>query len=460
MTAAPPEAEVFRPAVPAPRTRPAGLVEFLWVSWRDPLGMWSERHFDEPILYGESRLGRAMTVSDPAALRQVLVEHADCFHKTAVQRRVLGPLIGDGVFLAEDDDWRRMRRILAPVFTPRRIASSAPRMASIAVERVARWVRPGAPGVLAVDSEMTQLTFEILSATLFSDALGGEAGEFERAINAYLAAAARIEPLDVLGAPDWVPRLGRLMAGGPAAFFERRVAELAQARRALHDAGEDLPDDLLSALVKAQDPETGAGLSDRQVTANILTFILAGHETTARGLGWALWLLANSPRHMSALQKEADSVDLFDPDAADKLVFARAVFEEAMRLYPPAPLFTRVAVKPVTIAGRPLQPGATVLIAPWVLHRHRRLWDDPSAFLPERFLPQARETIDRFAYIPFGGGPRICIGASFAMQEAALALGAIAQRVDLRPNRGVQPLPQHRITLRPHAEIRLNVRPR
>lgn len=455
MTAAAPDAEIFRPAIPAPRTRPAGLLEFLYLSWRDPLRIWSERHFDLPILYGESRLGRAMTVSDPAAIRQVLVDNAADFHKTEVQHRVLGPLIGGGVFLAEDEEWRAMRRILAPTFTPRRIATSIPQMAQIAAARVATW-KDGA--ALPVDLEMTRLTFEVLSATLFSDALLGEADAFEKAINAYLAKAARIDPLDLVGAPDWVPRPSRLFAFGAGDFFERRVGELAVARRRALQAGETLPDDLLTALIKAQDPETGAGLTDRQVAANILTFILAGHETTARALGWTLYLLARTPHYQARAQAEADAFDAADPEALHKAPFIQASFEEAMRLYPPAPLFTRVSLRDTVIGGRPIKPGTNILISPWVIHRHRRLWDDPAAFRPERFLPDARESIDRFAYLPFGGGPRVCIGATFAMQEAVIALAAILKAVTVTPVDATEPLPAHRITLRPQTEIRLKVR--
>jgi cytochrome P450 len=450
MTAGVAEAEPFRPAVPPPRTQPAGVLEFLWLSWRDPLRIWSERHFDLPVLYGESRLGRAMTVSDPAGLRTVLVDEAANFHKDAVQRRVLGPLLGDGLFLAEDEDWRAMRRILAPTFTPRRILAAAPAMEKIAQARVATWGE-----AIEVDREMTRLTFEILSATLFSDALGGEAEDFEAALNAYIGRAARIDPLDVIGAPAWVPRIGRLLAGGAGAFFERRVKELAVERRRTFAAGGELPDDLLSALIRAQDPETGVGLTDRQVASNILTFILAGHETTARALGWTLYLLARSPRHQALVAEEAAHFDLADPDGLDKLVWTRASFEEAMRLFPPAPLFTRVALKPTLICGRQVPAGTAMLISPWVLHRHRRLWDDPAAFRPERFLPGARDEIDRFAYIPFGGGPRICIGASFAMQEALIALATIARAVELTPADALEPLPAHRITLRPKTHIRL-----
>ncbi|HET9159521.1 MAG TPA: cytochrome P450, partial [Caulobacteraceae bacterium] len=167
--------------------------------------------------------------------------------------------------------------------------------------------------------------------------------------------------------------------------------------------------------------------------------------------------LARSPKHQDLVRAEVQGFDPADPEALERLVWTRAVFEEAMRLFPPAPLFTRVALKETKIAGRRVPAGTAMLISPWVIHRHRRLWDDPSAFIPERFLPEHRERIDRLAYIPFGGGPRVCIGATFAMQEATIALATILRSRTLVPIDDVEPVPAHRITLRPKTHIRLKV---
>jgi cytochrome P450 len=437
-----------------------GLPGLLWLSWRDPLRIWSERHFDEPVLYGEGRLGRAMTVSDPAAIRHVLVDNARAYVKGPVQRRVLGPLLGEGLLLAEGEDWRRARRTLAPLFTPRRTQAMAAKMRELAEARAVEVAREARGGAVDIDSQMTRLTFEILSATLFSDALGGAAAEFERALNGYIAMAARVDPLDVVDAPPWVPRLGRVLAGGQAAFFERRVAELAARRRALIAAGETAPDDLMSALIGAHDPETGAGLSERQVAANILTFILAGHETTARTLSWTLHLLSRSPDTAERVAAEGAALDVGAPGWEERAPWTRASLEEAMRLFPPAPLITRAAVEEDVVAGRRVPPDTTILISPWVLHRHRRLWDEPDAFRPERFLPGAREAIDRFAFIPFGGGPRVCIGAAFAMQEAMIALAVLARTFRFEPAGRAEPVPQQRITLRARGGLKLKAAPR
>jgi len=453
-------AQTFRPWTPPPREKPLGLIPFLWVSWRDPLLMWSERHFNEPQLYGKGRFGEIIVVSHPEGVRHVLTENASNYEKGALQRRVLGPMLADGLLLTEGNTWRRARRILAPLFTPARTQMMATRMAQVCERRVESWALQTGARVLNIDSEMSGLTFDILSATLFSDELDGDARGFEAALNRYLSVGARISPLDVINAPSWIPRLGRLASGDTARFFEQRVSRLVSARRARIEAGDAAPDDLLTALLSAQDEEDGATLSDREVAANILTFILAGHETTARTLGWALHLISRSPANAARLKAEADAFDVSQARWADALPWTRAVIEEAMRLFPPAPTLARRALGPDVIGGQAIQTGAAVVISPWILHRHEMLWDNPAEFRPERFLPEHRKTIDRYAYIPFSAGPRVCIGAAFAMQEAMIAMVAILRTADVEAITPVEPRPTHQITLRSRAPIRLRLRRR
>jgi len=450
----------FRPWTPARRTKPLGLIPFLWVSWRDPLGMWSERHFKEPQLYGRSQLGEILVVSHPEGVRHVLSANAANYEKGALQRRVLGPMLADGLLLTEGEAWRRVRRILAPLFTPARTATMKGRMVDRSRRRVEGWRLDLGPRVLNMDTEMSGLTFDILSATLFSDQLDGDAEGFEKALNGFLSLAARIDPLDVLAAPDWIPRLGRVTGVGAGRFFESRVSALVARRRAQIEAGEPVADDLLTALLTARDEEGGEGLSDHEVASNVLTFILAGHETTARTLGWALHLISRTPDVAARLREEADA---FDPDAADwaeRLPWTRAVIEEAMRLFPPAPTLARRALGPDVIGGQAIGTGATVLISPWVLHRHELLWDAPDAFRPERFLPENRKSVDRWAWIPFSAGPRVCIGATFALNEAMIALATLLKAAEVEPIAPAEPRPVHQITLRSAQPIRLKLRAR
>ena len=456
MTAA---ASTFRPWTPPRRTERLSLLPFLWQSWRDPLAIWGEAHFQELYISGQSPLGRSLVVSDPAGVRHVLTDNAANYVKGDLQRRVLGPMLADGLLLTEGEQWRRARRIMAPLFTPAHTTRTVEAMDKVCRRRVEGWRLQHGARVLNIDSEMSGLTFDILSATLFSDDLDGDAAGFEKALNHFLAVGARISPLDALKAPDWIPRLGRVASGGDARFFKERVDALVARRRARLEQG-DAPDDLLTALLSARDEEgDGSGLSDHEVASNILTFILAGHETTARTLGWTLHLISRDRRVADILKAEADAWDRSAGGLRD-LIWHRAVIEEAMRLFPPAPAMIRQALEDDVIGGHEVKAGQSVLIAPWVIHRHEKLWAEPDAFRPERFLPESRKSIDRYAWLPFSGGPRICIGAAFAMQEAIIALAEILKAAEVEAITPVEPRPIHQVTLRSSRTMRLRLRAR
>jgi len=210
-------ASTFRPWTPPRRTRRMSLPHFLWQSWRDPLQVWSQAHFTELYIDGASPLGRTLVVSDPAGVRHVLTDNAANYEKGDLQRRVLGPMLADGLLLTEGEQWRRARRIMAPLFTPAHTARTAEAMDRVCRRRVEGWRLQHGARVLNIDSEMSGLTFDILSAALFSDDLDGDAAGFEKALNHFLAVGARISPLDALKAPDWIPRLGRVAAGATRA---------------------------------------------------------------------------------------------------------------------------------------------------------------------------------------------------------------------------------------------------
>ncbi len=323
--------------------------------------------------------------------------------------------------------------------------------------------RPGS--IVEIDREMGRVAYDVLSATLFSDALAdGRAGfthsDFEREMMRLLDSIGRIDPLDVLGAPDWMPRLHRRAARGSRDWFEGAVAQLVATRSAQMKADPArTPDDLLTALLAASDPETGTGLSQGEVAANLFTFIAAGHETTARALTWTLHLLARAPYWQERARAEALAASDDPSEWADTLPTIRAVLDESMRLFPPVPHMSRMALEADELAGTSVPKGAVVIVAPWLLHRHKKLWDKPSAFMPQRFLPGAREHIERFAFLPFGAGPRVCIGATFAMQEAMIVLVSVLRSVRLSPAHAHEPRPLLRITLRPDERIPLIIHP-
>lgn len=453
-----------RPSAPIPREEPLSRFGLAWALNRNPLTIWTRRHFEEPILQGEGLLGFGTIVSDPAAIRHILVENAENYRKDALQRRVLAPGLGDGLLTAEGESWRAARRTLAPLFTPRQTAAFAERMLSAIDRRIEAIARRRPGSVLRIDRQMTALTFEVLAETLFSNSIPGGAAAFGQAITLYFETLGRLHPFDLLDLPDWLPRVGRGQVGPALAFFSEQVTTIIEARRALmRERPDEVPRDLLTLLLEAADPETGRGLSEIEVAANIVTFIGAGHETTANTLTWALYLTQTDAKVRARLEEEADSVCTVSASALDRaqrLVFTRAVIEEALRLYPPVPSLSREAIDDDEAAGYAIPKGSLVIISPWVLHRHRTLWNTPDLFQPDRFLPERREAIDRYQFLPFGAGPRVCIGQGFAMQEAALALSSLLRRFrfDLAPRYGVSPV--QRVTLRPDGGLYMTVQPR
>ena len=380
----------------------------------------------------------------------MLLDNAANYRKDALQKRVLAPGLSHGLLTSEGEEWRVQRRALAPLFTPRIVTSFAAAMVRNADALAARWerLRPGRP--VDVQKHMARVTLDILGETIFSDGLERDPAEFMAAMSHFFATVGRLDLFDLLDFPDWVPRVAQMRSKSSISFFEAAVDAIIARRKAMLARDEPAPEDLLTLLLRAQDPQTGTGLGDREVKANIVTFIAAGHETTANALTWSLFLLSLSPAWSARLGAEAERV-LDGPVAgmADRLVETRAVIEEAMRLYPPVASISREAVGPDDLCGRRIRKGALVIVSPYVLHRHRLLWNNPDHFDPSRFLPGARDRIDRYAYLPFGVGPRICIGASFSIQEAVLVLATLMRRFEVLPVPGHRVVPVQRITLRP-----------
>lgn len=452
---------LFVPPFPSRREKPLSALSTILTLRRNPLEIWSKADFERPFSIGRSILGLRAAAHDPAAVRRVLLDNAANYRKDALQLKILSPGLGNGLLTAEGETWRKQRRALAPLFSPREVAAFAPamqRVAAAAVERIRRR-RDGA--VIDVAEAMARLALEVLEQTLFSRGLGQEPGAFQRAVTSYFDSFGRLDPLDLLGAPSFLPRLGRLRGRPTLAFFEAAVDAIIAARKALLESGAAPPRDLLTLLLMAKDPQTGLGLSEADVRANVVTFIAAGHETTANGLAWTLYLLSQSPEWGARGEREADQV--YDPERPatwEACETLRALFEEALRLYPPAAMLSRQAIADDEILGVRVPAGTVVVISPYVLHRRRGLWDDPDAFDPRRFLSGARERIDRFAYIPFGAGPRVCIGMTFAMQEAVIALANFLRAFRFELVEGQKVAPRQRVTLRPQNGLKMHARRR
>jgi cytochrome P450 len=457
MTAAVKASKLFVPPYPPRSMRPRGALSTILTLRRNPIEIWGEADFVRPFSIGRSVLGVRGAAHDPAAVRHVFLDNAANYRKDALQLRVLSPGLGNGLLTADGDAWRLQRRSLAPLFSPRQVAEFAPAMQRVAAATVDRLGRRRDGAVADIGELMSRMTLEVLEQTLFSQGLGREPSAFQKAVTGYFNSFGRLDLLDLIGAPAFLPRLGRLRGRPSLKFFETAVETIIDNRKALLDKGGAAPRDLLTLLLGAKDPETGLGMPEPDIRANIVTFIGAGHETTANGLTWTLYLLSQSPEWRERAEREAD--ETFDPGhpaSLEKCEVLRAVFDEALRLYPPAAILSREAIADDEILGVRVPAGAVIVVSPYVLHRRRGLWDNPDAFDPGRFIGERRERIDRFAYIPFGAGPRVCIGMAFAIQEAIIVLANFLRAFRFDLVEGYEVMPQQRVTLRPREGMKMH----
>ncbi|MBI5263890.1 MAG: cytochrome P450 [Bradyrhizobium sp.] len=399
------------------------------------ISTWGPRAYQEEIIQGRL-LGRSnFIVNQPDAIRHVLVDNYENYTRTPAGFRVLRPVLGQGVLIAEGRAWKHQRRTLAPAFTPRAVATLIPHMIAVIAGTIAQ-LRDNAARPANLREIMQHMTLEIAGRTMFSFGMERHGPALRDFVMEYGERLARPHFLDLLLPLSW-PSPQDFSRARFRKRWTRFVDTLMTERRAAGKKEGAPPRDLFDLLDAARDPESGAAFSEEQLRDEVATMILAGHETTATALFWALYLLALDPTTQEEVAAEVKSVTERGALEVERLAFTRAVVDETLRLYPPAFLIARSAAGPDTIAGLPVHKNDVILISPWLLHRHEKLWRDPEAFVPARFLPGAPPP-DRFAYLPFGVGPRICIGAHFALVEATLALASLVgafriSLVDTRP---------------------------
>ncbi len=448
---------VSAPVLPAPVPPPRSLTffEFVRALRQSAIESFAQEAYEQDILERKVFGRRLFLVNDPGAIKHVLIDNAANYQKTEITRRILEPGLGKGLITSEGETWRRHRRTMAPAFDHRSIAAYTPVMTGAAEELLAEWTKLPAATPLDVSPAMMQVTLNIISRTMFSNdsddivsIMGRSAGRYQ--------AEMRPNIMDMLGWPRWLAALPRRnVAQRTLGEFDHVIDRLIDERT--RNPG-DYPKDLLARLVAARDEQTGGGMTAQEVRDQIITIFLAGHETTAMAMTWTWFLLSQHPAEEAKLHAELDAVlGGRAPTAEDlsKLTYSRMVVEESMRIYPPVHTMARAAIGEDTLLGRRIPKGSTVMIAPWLLHRHLKLWENPGRFDPERFSPQASAARPRFSYLPFGGGKRICIGAAFALAEATILLATIAQRYSLRVVPGHPVEPQGLITLRARHGIKM-----
>lgn len=417
--------------------------------------------FEKPIWEWKSIFGHNFVVSDPQGVKRVLLDNVANYPKTQMETEMLGAIVGEGLLVSQGEKWKSHRRLMSPSFDFRSILSYAPAMVAAAESFTNAWSQRSDRAPVDIAEEMTNLTLRVISNTMFS-ADGEILGELVDSSLRRMGEAIDFNLLDIMPVIG-PPRMKRKMARIHANFLtmDATMQKLIQARGTVEGRP---PHDLLDRLIAARDGETGTRLTNDEVRDEVVIIFLAGHDTTALALTYTWYLLSQHPEVESKLHAElarvlAGRTPTYDDLA--KLPYTKMVIEEAMRLYPPAPgLSNRAVLEDDEVAGVKIPKGAQVAVIPWVIHRHRLLWDNPETFDPERFSPERSQGRHRFAYLPFGGGPRVCIGMALALVEAQLILATIAQRfrLTLIPDQII--VLQHRITMRPRDGIKMTLVPR
>ena len=442
------------PRVPRPRG-PAFVAALV----RNPLEVLPASVYEKDFVATPpgARLPRAW-VTSPALIKAVLLDERDKFRKLT-QIRLLGPLLGRGLLTSEGADWKWQRQAAAPLFRPQDLASFVPAFVRCAARAAGRWRDDAQGRVRSMDGEMNRLTLEIVAETL----LPGGDDAFMATLQRSIARLQRSGGWDILYAsmnvPGWVPRPGMRRGRREAV----RMREAAGIKLREHCAAHGADDDLVARLVAARDPETGRAMDEQQLVDNLLTFYLAGHETTAKAIAWTLYLLARSPGWTAVLEEEIEAVTGGAPIEAahlGRLDRVQQVLKESMRLYPPVPMMSRQAVADVRIGEHAVAARTSVLIPIYAIHRHAARWERPHEFDPTRFEAARERAIPRYHYMPFGAGPRICIGMPFAMMEATAVIATLLQRVRFTWAGGEQLRPIARVTLVPKGGMPMRASPR
>jgi unspecific monooxygenase len=408
------------PAIHPLRSTDPGILGTIDILQRNALEMWGRAAYQRRAIVG-SFLGRTQVLlNDPDAISHVLVRNAANYRRPPISRRVLAPLLGQGLLLSEGATWRHQRRTIAPIMAPRSMPVLTSHVATAAEECLARL--RGQTGVWLLP-EMQRTALEIAGRSMFSIEMDEHRSSLRDVLTRFAMQLARPSPLELI-----LPNLPSLRDPARRRYrteWTAIIGSIVDKRERMPP--KDGPRDLFDMLMAARDPDTGEAFSREVLCDQVATMILAGHETTALTLFWSMALLAQSPVWQERVAEEAAAQPYDETNAAEvmaHLPVTRAVVSEALRLYPPAFLITRQAIAR-DVANRTMVPReATVSIAPWVLHRHSLLWTDPHAFDPARFMPDAPPP-PRFAYLPFGAGPRICVAAQFAMAEAVLVLAKL-----------------------------------
>ncbi len=450
-------AALYPPTI-TPPAEPLPLYRIVYRLVRNPLLTVPQAVYDEPMFVVRGPRGCIAWITDPTLVEELLVQRSSELLRTRVEQRVFRQSLGDGVLTSDGALWRWQRRVLAPMFRPAEIARYAPATAEAAGETILRW-RASRPGsIQQIDADMVETTFAVITRTMLAGGEPREAAFIKHATSKSLEHITWDLMFGLMRVPEWLPHPRSWQLRRLARQLRQAVGDIIARRQA--EAGGGDASDLLGRLLAARHPETGEPMTMDQLINNVLTLLEAGHETTSRALSWTLYLLARSPEWQEKLRAEVMAVagsETIGASHAANLPLVQQVLKEAMRLYPPVPAITRRCPQPLAIGGELLPVNTLIVVPIFAVHRHRRLWSDPGRFDPERFTAEREAALPRTQFMPFGAGPRLCLGNSFAMLEATVILATFIRAVRFDWDGVHLPEPVSRVTLQPRGGMPLKV---
>lgn len=442
----------FVPPYPKRHKHDISPLKSLLLARRDLLSIWTEDSFELELMSQKILKQHVFIANSPDLVKEIMVtRHQNYERKSPQMRRALEPLLGDGLFISDGETWKQRRKMQMHLFNVAHIKRYSDTMIGTTDEMVENWSEIPSGDTMLVLPEMAKLTAEIISRALFGEKMGAEyASEVVDAFSDYQASVSQMAIPNFLGLPDWFPTIG--FKRGRVNSSAKRIHAIVD--RIIERASRDQKQETIATELLAAN-KAGENINKEQIRNEMIVLFMAGHETTANTLAWLWYLVSQSPEVEQKLHEELDRVlngALPTYEDVPKLLYTRAIIEETMRLYPPVPLLSRQAKNEDVLRNKTIPAGSIMVISPWLIQRHKRYWDKPDHFIPERFMPGAKKPI-KFTYLPFSLGPRVCIGKSFGLTESILCIAILAQKYRLILPQGEAVTHECRLTLRPKGRL-------
>lgn len=450
-----PSAAAFYPPRVEPAVRPLRFPRNVTKLLLNNLEIIPEQAYNEPLAIAPGP-PRMAFFTGPELVKTLLLSRQAEFPKGRLQVEILEPIFGSAMISSEGREWRWQRGAAAPLFRHEELLQYGPVMSAAAENAVAKWRKAGSGVIHAIETDMMRAAFYVIANAMLAGGAEEMLASIEKGHEAYFDGINWWIAYRLLKLPHWMPRPGGKSMRAHETRLRRSVAELVHRRRAAAASGEDL----LARMLRASDPETAQSLSDENVIDNIVSFLMAGYDTTALSLAWTLYLISQSPEWEERIREEVDDVVGCGPVTSDHvkdLVIVQQVINESMRLYPTAPLIVRDIVEDTEFDGVKIPAGTIGIIPIYAIHRHRGFWQDPDRFDPSRFAPNHQMKPSRFQFMPFGAGPRICIGAAFAMMEATIMMATFVRAARFEIGPGFDPKPTGQMFLLPRNGMPMRV---